>query len=201
MDREHIITGQTKEEIRQQLAEQFNKEDDLLDYATTINFKGRQVFVEIDIDLGGGFESGYETTTLLAPLHTQPPFRFAIHKEHFSDEIGKFFGMQDVELGYDEFDKKLIIKTNSPEKLHDVFADPASRGVFQNLEDFTFGTTTHHTSDADNRAPFLELTIETGITNADRLMEIFEAFYTVLVAVENDGNEGVEPAKSTAVIA
>jgi len=181
---QNSISGQSKEEIRQQLTELINRDPDLLDFNATIDFNHRKVLIDIDIDLGGGFESGYETTTLLAPLHAQPSFRFAIHKEHFTDEIGKFFGMQDVELGYPEFDKRLIIKTNDSAKLHDVFLDPAARSIFQDLEDFTFGITTHHAGNTDNKQPYLELTIETGVTDANRLVEIFEAFYTVLVTLD-----------------
>jgi hypothetical protein len=181
---ENIITGSSKEEIRQQLTEQFNRNPDQLDYSATIEFEGRKVLIDIDIDLGGGFESGYETTTFLAPLHTEPTFRFAIHEEYFTDEIGKFFGIPDVELGYPEFDKKLLIKTNDPAQLHDVFADPVARSIFQNLEDFTFGTTTHRSKDSDSKIPYLELTIETGVTEANRLMEIYDAFYSVLTALD-----------------
>ena len=55
----------------------------------------RKIVLEIDIDLGGGFESGYETTVFSADLHTAPAFRFAIHEQHFTDEIGKFFGVEE----------------------------------------------------------------------------------------------------------
>ncbi|MCW3109070.1 MAG: hypothetical protein JWQ09_3576, partial [Segetibacter sp.] len=135
-------------------------------------------------DLGGGFESGYETTTLTAPLHALTDFRFAIHEEHFTDEIGKFFGMQDVVIGYEEFDKRLIIKTNDQAKAREIFADASVRTVFQSLENFTFGITTHHSTDSTTKDPFLELIIETGITDVNKLRTIYKAYFSVLTAVD-----------------
>jgi hypothetical protein len=183
MQKEIVISGQSKEEIQQQLRRIYAENSDLLNLSLVIDFNATKIYVEIDIDLGGGFESGYETTTLSAAINANPLFRFAINKEHFIDEIGKFFGMEDIELGYPEFDRKLIVKTNDATKLHDVLADTTARTAFEELEDFTFGITTHRPETSENKIACLELTIETGITEADKLFAIYEAFYTVLIAI------------------
>lgn len=184
MDYNNLIKGSSQDEIWQQIEKQFVADPEPLEYTAVIEQGGHQVVLDIDIDLGGGFESGYETTSFTAPLHTSNAFRFAIHEEHFTDEIGKFFGMQDVVLGYDQFDEKLIIKTNDPQKLKEVFADESVRTVIQELENFTFGITTHHSSDNAIKEPFLELSIELGITDVKKLKEIYRAYYTVLTALE-----------------
>ncbi|HEX8462603.1 MAG TPA: hypothetical protein VF623_14280, partial [Segetibacter sp.] len=88
MQDQNYLTGQSKEDIHQQLTTILNKDQNILAFNATIDYNHKKVTIDVDIDLGGGFESGYETTTFLAQLHAQPPFRFAIHKEHFVDEIG-----------------------------------------------------------------------------------------------------------------
>ena len=120
---EKIISGKNEDEVWEKIKKELVANPDLLDYRVTIKQQKRKILLDIDIDLGGGFESGYSTTTLLALLQNEQDFRFAIHKEDFFDEVGKFFGMQDVEIGYPEFDKKLIIKTNDKAKVKAVFSD------------------------------------------------------------------------------
>lgn len=181
---ENIIKGNSEEEIWSQIKNQLTSENEMLDYTAVIEQEKRKVIIDIDIDLGGGFESGYATTTITAPLHTTPSFKFAIHREHFTDEIGKFFGMQDVEIGFDDFDPKFIVKTNDKDSVHKLFEDAAARITLESLDDFTFGITTHHAEDADKRDYYLEMVIEDGITDPQKLREIYRAFYSVLSVVD-----------------
>jgi hypothetical protein len=183
MDTAKIIKGQTEDEIWQQISADLTREGDILEYDVMIEQGGTQILLDIDIDLGGGFEGGYESTMLRAPLHTEQDFRFAVHHQGFIDEIGKFFGMQDVETGYDEFDKQAIIKTNHEEKVKALFTDASVRKVIQGLEDYTFGIIMHHTNHQD-KAPFLELYINNAITDATELRRIYHAFYTVLALLD-----------------
>jgi hypothetical protein len=184
MNNENFISGSTEEEIWQQVKAQLLKDPELLEYIAIIIHDGRKIIINIDIDLGGGFESGYETTTFTAPLQTNPEFRFAIHEEHFTDEIGKFFGMQDLVIGYKEFDEKLIIKSNDKAKTRKLFASPSVRSVFENLSNFTFGIATHHANEPHKKDAYLELNIESGITDPDQLRELYSAFYSVLTALD-----------------
>ena len=184
MDNTNVIKGASEEEIWQQIERQFAQNPEPLEYNAIVEDGGHRIIIDIDIDLGGGFESGYETTSFMAHLLTDSPFRFAIHEEHFTDEIGKFFGMQDVELGYVEFDKKLIIKTNDADQLKEIFADESIRSVVQELDDFTFGITTHHAADATVKEPFLELIIEHGITDVSKLRTIYRAYCSVLNKID-----------------
>jgi hypothetical protein len=119
-----------------------------LQYKAIFNHGLTPVSLIIDMDPGGGFEGGFEFTSLSAPVPVQftslkadipgnDPFRFALHEEGFIDKVGKFFGMEDIEIGYEEFDKNIIVKSNDKDKVRAVFADPKVRQVFQTLSDFT----------------------------------------------------------------
>ena len=185
MEDQKIISGTTEQEIWETIAADLATEGDLLDYNVVIEQDGRQIELYIDIDLGGGFEGGSALTQLVAPLGVNRDFRFAIHDEDFLDTIGKFFGLEDVKIGYPELDEHVVIKTNTPEKIRALFADNSLREVFTTLEDFDFGIHTHHLEDSESDQPFLEFNINQGITDAEELRKIYHAFYTILVGLEN----------------
>lgn len=171
--------------------------EDVLDYEMIIPEGEKQVVLTIDVDLGGGFEGGFATTSFSAMLPHDTRFRFAIHKEDFIDEIGKFFGMQDVKVGSEMFDKKIIVKTNDEVKVKRLFSDTGVQQTFVELENFSFGIHSHHVSGA--KEPFLELVVDDAITDLSNLRNLYSAFYDVLTQVEGLAEEGRdEGATSTA---
>lgn len=184
MEEQHIITGTTEQEVWDKISAELATEEDILTYDTIISYGRRNIELYIDIDLGGGFEGGSELTQFSALLNVNHNFRFAMHDEDFLDSIGKFFGLEDVKLGYPELDDRLVIKTNTREKVTALFADPELRAVFTELEDFDFGIHTHTPDDTDEEHTFLELNIDRGITDVTMLRRIYRTFYEVLVGLE-----------------
>ncbi|MCJ8210446.1 hypothetical protein MUY27_12080 [Mucilaginibacter sp. RS28] len=175
------ISGTTEQEIWQTVEADLRADEDILSYEAVLLQDGRGINLYIDIDPGGGFEGGYELTQLSAKVKVDSAFRFAIHDEGFVDEIGKFFGMQDLETGFADLDHHIVIKTNHEDTVRTIFADADVRAVFTELENFDFGI---HAGDEDADGPVLELNIDEGITDADRLRKIYHAFYHVLKGIE-----------------
>jgi len=171
------------EELWQQVANYFNSNEGLLSFNAVLQLRAYAVNVNIDIDLGGGFESGYETTTLTTNIKQQD-FKFSLHRENFIDEIGKFFGMEDVEIGYPEFDKKLVVKTNDRERLQTLFANQTTRQFIEQLHNFTFGIVHHSIEHSIEKQTQLELIIETAIKDVATLRSVFNSFYDVLVKLD-----------------
>ena len=62
-------------------------------------------------------------TRFRAYLLNPKSFRFSIYRKNFLTGIGKFFGMQDVEIGDPDFDHHFVIKGNDPTTLVALFAD------------------------------------------------------------------------------
>jgi hypothetical protein len=180
MDIDKTYTGATEDQIWQQIATDIN--DDVLEYHAIIKQGELDIYLDIDIDLGGGFEGGYVTTSYRAAL-SNTDFQFAIHEEHFTDEIGKFFNMQDVKIGYPDLDHHLIVKTNDSEKVKTLFTDEETRKTFTKLENFDLGISLQSIEGSGNKEAFLELNIEDGITDIPTLRELYHAFYAVLVAI------------------
>jgi hypothetical protein len=183
MKTQYAITGISDDKAWQQISADLKKEENEFEYAAIIEKNDFKVSLDIDIDMGGGFESGFSSTIFSAQLHTETGFKFAVHEEHFIDEVGKFFGIEDIVIGYPELDKHLIIKTNDAGKMKYLFSNPKTRSVFETLNDFTFGITKRNVEDSDLKIPALELYIEQGITDPVILRELYEAFYSVLINI------------------
>lgn len=170
-------SGKTTDDIWQQVSADLSGQD-VYEYNVILVQDGRQVELVIDIDPGGGFEGGYQFTSLKAPITSESDFRFALHHKGLIDTVGKFFGMEDVVIGYPEFDETLIVKTSDRERTHRIFSDVNVREIFQSLNSFTLHLTHHY------QEQFLELTIEEGITDAEVLRNLYDAFCKVLSGIE-----------------
>ena len=174
MNNTKVISGISEEQIWDQIEVQLQSDPDLLQYQAEIHHSDKIIYLDVDIDLGGGFEGGFELTTISSPSINEDVFRFALHHEEFVDEVGKFFGMQDQEIGYPEFDQKVVVKSNDLEKVKSIFSDVTVRTVIQSIDVFRL----YIEEDGDKRN--LVLQIEEAITDHVRLREIYSAFYKIL---------------------
>lgn len=123
MENVRKFSGQTENEIWEQISQDMAREDDILEYTAIIEQQGQAILFDIDIDLGGGFESGFETTRFTATVPEQTTLHFHLYPQDWVNEIGKLFGMEDVALGYPELDAAYIVKTNQPETLKQIFTE------------------------------------------------------------------------------
>lgn len=196
MEKYKVIRGEQEQEIWDQVKQDLENISYPFVYGVNIQHREKTVFISIEVDLGGGFESGFQTTSLTAPVPVQftamssrmeadRDFRFVLHDEDFIDKVGKFFGMEDVLIGYEEFDKKLVVKTNDIERVKKIFADPETRKIFVTLGSFNLHIA-HYDHDEPHSA--LELTIDRDITNVEDLKRIYHAFLQVLQSFEVSRN-------------
>lgn len=157
-------------------------------YKAVFGHNSTPVTLIIDMDPGGGFEGSFEFTSISAPVPIQftslkasvskgDAFRFALHDEGVMDRVGKIFGMEDITIGYPEFDKQLIVKTNDASRVKKVFSDAGMRKVFQSLTDFTLQI--NHDDEKDNTY-ILEFMIDRAIINNKELRKVYDAFVGVL---------------------
>ncbi len=181
-----MIAANNEETVWKRITADLTKENPPLQYHVLIYHDIHKIQLDIDIDPGGGFESGFETTTLTAVLPDLNGFRFALHHEDFLDLIGKLFGLEDKEIGYPEFDNALIIKTNDVEITKSIFSDKSARQLFQSLTAFILHTDKRNINeDTDAKECILEFEIERGIVDIIELRRIYAAFAAVLTAIES----------------
>jgi hypothetical protein len=189
MEEARVISGSSLDEVWKQVDADFSQYQELYEYSAIIEQQGRSITLDIDIDLGGGFEGGYALTRFMSPLKSFDDFRFSLHREDLLDDIGKFFGMEDIQIGYPEFDKEIVIKSNQPERIKDILASAQIREVIQSLPNFEFHIGHHHSSHTEVESAFLELRIDEGITDTETLRPIYSAFTSVLEKVDfNSGS-------------
>ena len=70
-------------------------------------------------------------TRMRTPYVNKDGFRFKIYRKNIFSELGKLFGMQDIQIGIPSFDEKFIIKGNNAFKIKELFADSKIRELIE----------------------------------------------------------------------
>jgi hypothetical protein len=135
------------------------------------------VQLDIDIDLGGGFESGSELTTFTARVPAQVALRFALHEQDWMHEIGKLLGLTDIELDDPEIDAAFMISTNDPATLHDLLANPELRQTLLRYRDLrlVLGPV-----GSDSDEVVLEFSKDQALQEPAQLQEVYHLLLTLL---------------------
>ncbi len=149
-----------------------SQEGQFFRYAALLSQPDQDTLLDIDIDLGGGFESGISITTFSTPLRQPVSLRFNMHEQDFLNEIGKVLGMEDIKLGYPDFDAAFIIQTNQPETLKSLFADESTRELLLQYPKAKLKLSAEDESSAAE-AQRLTFTIDEGIVDVARLRAIY----------------------------
>ena len=123
------IFGPSKEEIWRQFSEEIDA-----DFIDNGFWKGKKIVakfenwtVTLDTYTQSSGKSSTTYTRIRAPYVNKDGFNFKIYKSGLFSSIGKVFGMQDVEIGYPEFDEDFIIKGNDKTKLKELFSSDKIR--------------------------------------------------------------------------
>lgn len=125
------LFGPSRQEIWQQLSAETGAH-----YIEGGFWKGGKVVArhgQWTITLDTFTESSGETsstyTRMRAPYVNKDGFRFTIYRTGFFSDLGKLLGMQDVDVGYPDFDEAFIIKGDDEAKLRALFANPKIRAL------------------------------------------------------------------------
>ena len=122
-------------------------------------------------------------TRMRAPYVNPDGFRFRVYRRGLFSEIGKVFGMQDVEVGQPAFDEAFIIKGTDEGKLRQLFANPKIRELIEAQKDIDFSV-------KDDEGWFgpafpegvdeLSFTVAGVIQDIERLKRLYELFAETL---------------------
>lgn len=174
MDELKTIQAQTEADIWNEVNNDFSTGIPA-NYHVNIHHNNKNIVLNIVSSPGGNEEGGYEYTSLTTSLPAKNDFEFLIQPEDFLNRIGKFFGGQDVVLGYPEFDNNVLVKTNNPERLKALFADEDTRKTFVMLSGYSFGITT----DSETQRKVLELHMQHASAGSE-LRDAYDTFVKVL---------------------
>lgn len=127
------LFGVSKEEIWKQLCEEIDA--DIVDGGF---WKGKRVEgkhnnwrIYLDIYTVSTGNTTVTYTRLRMPFVNFKKFYFKIYKSGIFSNLGKIMGMQDIEIGYEEFDDRYIIKGSNEEWVKKLFQNSRVRSLIQ----------------------------------------------------------------------
>ncbi|HWF05533.1 MAG TPA: DUF3137 domain-containing protein [Candidatus Angelobacter sp.] len=94
--------------------------------------------VTLDLYVVSTGKSSVTYTRMRAPYVNPDSFRFTIYRKGIFTEIGKWFGMQDVTVGYEDFDRDFVIQGNDEQKLRKLFSSQKIRDLIAVQPDISF---------------------------------------------------------------
>lgn len=123
------LFGPSREEIWKQLSAEIGAEYTPGDFWTGAKVRADhgQWVVTLDNYTVSTGKATVTYTRMRAPYINPDGFRFTIYRHGFFSELGKFMGMQDVTVGYEDFDRDFVIKGTDREKLRKLFANDRLR--------------------------------------------------------------------------
>lgn len=143
-------------------------------------------------------KSSITYTRIRAPFKNLESLYFKIYRKGFFSDLGKLLGMQDIRVGYSEFDENFIIKGNNEERITQLFSNEKIRELLEeqpkiNLEakDDEGFFSKHFPSNVDE----LYFSVVGVIKDIERLKDLYELFAEVLKELSAIGiasNEQVE---------
>jgi len=83
-------------------------------------------------------KSSITYTRMRAPFVDPEGFRFTVYRKGIFSEIGKWFGMQDIEIGDRRFDQDFILKSNQEMKLRELLGSSKIRELINQQPDIYF---------------------------------------------------------------
>ncbi|GAA4371917.1 hypothetical protein [Hymenobacter koreensis] len=178
METTRVFTADTETDLWQQVTTDMTQDGAPLEYSALLHQGGYNFRLDLDIDPGGGFESGYAYTALTALVPGNLPLRFALHEQDWIHELGKLVGMEDVELGLPDLDPVFMVKTNDPELLRDLLADSVVRNTLIKYQECRL--TLAPADDETDPNLHLIFTKETGIVEQESLLEIYHMLCRLL---------------------
>ena len=178
MDSIKHIVAEDLDGIIEQVSQDFASGISLHDYHVMCQLGKHYIKLDISSSPGGGEEGGYETTSINTALLSETDFRFILYPEDFMITIGKLFGLLDIKLGYPEFDKNVVVKTNDEAKLKSVLEGEGVRKILQNLSGFALKLESH------DDGHMLHLSIQRALTDSNELNQVLAMYYEVLMGIE-----------------
>ena len=78
-------------------------------------------------------------TRMRAPFVNPSGFRFLVYRKSIFTGLGKFFGMQDIEVGDSPFDEDFVVQSTDEAKIRILLSAPKLRELISAQKDIHFG--------------------------------------------------------------
>lgn len=127
------LFGPSRKEIWHQLSDQLGATyvDGGFGKSDKVQVQVDEWTVTLDTYVVSTGKSAMVFTRMRAPFVNADGFRFKISRKGVFTALGKLLGMQDVEVGFPEFDDAFVIKGTDEAKLRALFGNPEIRRLLQ----------------------------------------------------------------------
>jgi hypothetical protein len=122
-------------------------------------------------------------TRMRAPYINPNAFRFTIYRRNFCSDIGKWFGMQDIEIGEEAFDRDFIIKATDESQVRSLLTNQKIRDLIAQQREIQFSVKDDEGwfgSQFPEGVDELHFTVTGVIKDIERLKLLYELFAETL---------------------
>jgi hypothetical protein len=132
--------GPNKEEIWRQLSEQIGGRfvDGGIWKADKVEAAHREWTVTLDTYAVSTGKAVVIFTRMRAPYVNPDAFRFTIYRKSIFTGMGKLLGMQDIDIGVEDFDREFVVKANDEGKVRQLLMHPEIRALIEGQKDIKF---------------------------------------------------------------
>ena len=177
--------GPSKDEIWRQLCSEIGA--DFVDggfwRGNKVQSHVKQWTVTLDIYTVSSGHSHQHYTRMRAPYVNADGFRFLVYRRGVFTDLGKLLGMQDVEVGFPEFDGQFVLKGNDQARLRQFFSYEKIRSLLQAQPDVRFEVVDDEGffgAEFPKGVDELRLQARGVIKDVNRLKQFFELFAATL---------------------
>ena len=177
--------GPSKDEVWRQLSQEIGAE-----FVEGGLWKGNKVQAQVkpwtitlDTYTVSTGKSSVTYTRMRAPYVNPEGFRFTIYRKSIFSDLGKFLGMQDIEVSDPDFDEAFIIKGSDESKVVSLFSNSKIRQMIQDqpkirleVKDSEGWFDSKFPEDVDE----LYFQVDGEIKDVERLKALFDLFAAVL---------------------
>ena len=179
------VFGPSKNEVWRKLAAEISA--DFVDggfwKGTKVQGQVNQWIVTLDTYAVSTGDTTIVFTRMRAPYVNRDGLRFKIYRKGWLSDLGKLLGMQDIEVGFPDFDEEFIIKGNNPEQIRKLFMSSAIRELIQAQPSITLEVKDDEGwfgANFPDGVDELHFSVTGIIKDIDRLKELYELFGEVL---------------------
>jgi hypothetical protein len=187
------LFGKSRKEVWKQLAKEIDADfiKGRLFQSPRVELKHNNWIICLDTYTVSTGKSSITYTRMRAPLINAKQFNFKIYRKGIGSNIGKALGMQDIEIGYDDwFDRDFIIKSNDEELLIKLLQNHNIRRLIEKQTKIVFEL-------KDNEGRFgpkynenesvLYFVVVGVIKDKERIIDLYDLFKEVLNEFESIG--------------
>lgn len=129
----HSLFGPSKDEIWQQIANDIGGEfiDNGFWQKDDLRYSHKEWELLLDTFTRSHGKSSSTYTRLRVPFINKDGLHFKIYREGFFSKIGKFFGMQDIDIRDPRFNEGFVIQGNKPQKIRQLLNDYKLKALFE----------------------------------------------------------------------